>query len=151
MIKLLRTDSKHQDFISLVVDLDKYLAVTDGEDHAFYDQFNKIGAIKYVVIAYENDVAVGCGAIKEMNSDSMEVKRMYTNPQFRGKGIASKVLSELEKWTAELRYKKCVLETGKKQVEAIQLYKKQGYTLIDNYGQYVGVENSLCFEKRVKN
>ena len=74
---------------------------------------------------------------------------MYTAPESRGKGIASQVLRELENWASELSYKKCILETGKKQPEAIGLYKKNGYKIIPNYGQYAGVDNSLCFEKEV--
>jgi len=75
---------------------------------------------------------------------------MYTLPEFRGKGIATKVLIELEKWTKELGYEKCILETGKKQPEAIALYKKNGYELIPNFGQYAGVDNSICFKKEMK-
>jgi len=147
MVTLLRTNSDHNDFPELVRQLDADLAIRDGDDHAFYHQFNKIDKIKYVVLAFENELPVGCGAIKEFDSGSMEVKRMYTPPQHRGKGIAVKVLNELEKWAAELGYRKCILETGKKQPEAIALYTKCGYRLIPNYGQYAGVENSVCFEK----
>ena len=74
---------------------------------------------------------------------------MFVLPERRGKGIAAKVLSELEIWAAELSFEKCILETGKKQPEAIQLYKKSGYVIIANYGQYDGIENSLCFEKKL--
>lgn len=147
MIKPIRTNSTNQDFIDLVALLDTDLAIRDGEDHSFYDQFNKIDQIKHVVVVFENNKPLGCGAIKEFNANSMEVKRMYVSPESRGKGIASKVLSELENWATELGYKKCILETGKKQPEAIALYRKKGYVTIPNYGQYTGVENSLCFEK----
>lgn len=147
MISLIRTNSEHPDFIELVKYLDADLAEKDGADHSFYAQFNKIDRIKYVVVAYEAEQAVGCGAIKEFEDEAMEVKRMYTNPAVRGKGVASLILAELEQWATELTYKKCVLETGQKQVEAIGLYLKNGYNRIPNYGQYAGVENSLCFEK----
>jgi len=150
MIKIIRADSDNQDFIELVKYLDAYLAEKDGDEHSFYSQFNKIDKMRHVVVAYENDKPVGCGAIKEYSSNTMEIKRMYTLPENRGKGIASKVLTELEIWTAELSYEKCVLETGKRQPEAIELYKKNGYKLIPNYGQYAGIENSLCFEKEIK-
>jgi hypothetical protein len=56
----------------------------------------------------------------------------------------------LENWAGELSYAKCILETGKRQPEAIGLYKKNGYKLIPNYGQYAEAENSLCFEKELK-
>jgi putative acetyltransferase len=150
MVSLTRTTSDNKDFISLVKLLDAELAERDGEDHPFYAQFNKIDDIKYTVVAYENEKPVSCGAIKEYNPNTMEIKRMYTLPEFRGKGIATKVLIELEKWVNELGYEKCILETGEKQPEAIALYKKNGYKLIPNFGQYAEVENSVCFEKEMK-
>lgn len=149
-MKLLRTNSKNKDFIEFVKLLDIDLAIRDGDEHSFYDQFNKIYQIKYVVIAYENKIPLGCGAIKQFDKKTMEIKRMYTSPQSRGKGIASIVLSELEKWAIELSYEKCILETGVKQPEAIGLYKKNEYKLIPNYGQYIDAENSKCFEKVIK-
>jgi len=150
MTKIIKTTSDNPNFISLVKLLDGELAERDGEDHPFYAQFNKIDKIKYAVVAFENEKPVSCGAIKEYSPNTMEVKRMYTLPEFRGKGIATKVLIELEKWAKELSYEKCILETGKKQPEAIALYKKNGYKLIPNFGQYAGVDNSLCFEKEIQ-
>jgi GNAT superfamily N-acetyltransferase len=150
MLKLIRTNSNNIDFIQLVNQLDKELTIRDGDEHDFYDQFNKIDNIKYVVVAYENEKPVSCGAIKEFDTETMEVKRMFTQENARGKGIASKVLDELEKWAVELSYQKCILETGVRQPEAIQLYTKNGYQLIENYGQYKDVENSRCFEKIIQ-
>jgi len=144
---ILRTDSSNSDFRNLVTALDAELAERDGEDHSFYDQFNKIDNIKYAVVFYHEEIPVACGAIKQHAKDSMEVKRMYTRPDFRGKGLASKTIVELENWTRELGYAKCVLETGKRQPEAIALYKKNNYSIVQNYGQYVGIENSVCFQK----
>lgn len=149
MIRLVRTDSNHSGFIALVQLLDADLAQRDGEDHAYYHQFNTIDKLKQVVVAYENNTAVGCGAIKPFGVDAMEVKRMYVSPAHRGKGIAAAILTELEAWAAELGFTRCVLETGKKQPEAMTLYQKSGYQVIPNYGKYVGVENSVCFEKVV--
>ncbi len=149
MIKIIRADSANPDFVQLVKCLDADLAERDGKEHSFYVQFNKIDRIKYVVVAYENDTPVGCGAMKEYEPATMEVKRMYTLPDCSGRGIASQVLNELETWATELSYEKCILATGKKQPEAIALYKKNGYQLIPNYGQYAGVDNSVCFVKNI--
>lgn len=150
MIKCIRTTSDNKDFQQLVTALDADLKIRDGEEHSFYAQFNKIDALKYVVVAYDDDIAVGCGAIKDYSKDAMEVKRMYVSVNKRGQGVASTVLKELEKWAVELNYSKCVLETGKKQPEAIALYKKSNYKIIPNYGQYENMENSVCFEKKLK-
>jgi len=147
MIELIRTDSGNADFIELVKHLDADLAERDGAEHAFYAQFNKTSMLKHVVVAYEDGKAVGSGAIKEFSPGTMEVKRMYTVPESRGKRIAGNVLAELEKWATEMNCTKCVLETGIRQPEAIALYKRSGYVQIPNYGQYLNVENSVCFEK----
>jgi putative acetyltransferase len=149
MITIVRTDSSSQDFVDLVRFLDADLAIRDGADHSFYAQFNTIDRIKYVVVAYDNDRPVGCGAIKEYAPGIMEVKRMFVLPDSRQQGMAKRVLAELETWAKELSCTKTILETGKKQPEAIGLYQRQGYRLIPNYGQYVGVENSVCFEKEL--
>ncbi|MBO6607171.1 GNAT family N-acetyltransferase [Psychroserpens sp.] len=149
MIKIIKTNSDHKDFKRLVKDLDAYLAVTDGDEHAFYDQFNGIESLDHVVLAYDIENAIGCGAFKKFDETSVEIKRMYTIPEFRGKGIASKIINALELWASELNYEFCILETGKRQVEAVKFYKKKNYENIANYGQYIGMDNSLCFKKRL--
>jgi putative acetyltransferase len=148
-MKTLRTTSENQDFHKLVKQLDAYLAVMDGDEHAFYDQYNKIDLLKNCIVIFDNDEAVACGAIKAFDERSMEVKRMFTLPEKRGKGLASAILKELEVWTKELGYEKTILETGKRQIEAVALYQKCGYKIIPNYGQYAGIENSVCFEKKL--
>ena len=146
-MKLIRTDSSNTDFQSLVALLDQDLRLRDGADHAFYAQFNQIDHIQHAVVAYLNDEAVGCGAFKPFAEDTVEIKRMYVRPALRGQGIALQVLTELETWASELNVSECVLETGQKQPEAIRLYQRSGYAIIPNYGQYVGVANSVCMKK----
>ncbi|WP_299536398.1 GNAT family N-acetyltransferase [Ulvibacterium sp.] len=149
MITFHRTDSSHANFIQLVALLDADLAIRDGEDHAFYHQFNGITDIGHAIVAFREKVPVGCGGIKEFKDGIMEVKRMYVIPEARGAGIGSAVLQELEQWAAELGYTHCILETGKRQPEAIALYKKNGYAVIPNYEPYQNMENSVCFQKDV--
>jgi putative acetyltransferase len=147
MNRINRTDSSNSDFQKLVKELDLDLAIRDGDEHAFYAQFNKIDSIRNAIVLYEDNLAIGCGAIKEYEKGVAEVKRMYVLPEKRGHGFASILLKELENWAFELGYKKTILETGIKQPEAIRLYTKNHYIRISNYGQYAGVENSVCFEK----
>ncbi len=151
MIKYLRTTSTNKAFQQLVAELDADLRIRDGEEHAFYAQYNKTDTIKYVLVVYDEDESpIGCGALKEYTGDTMEVKRMYVVVNKRGQGIASAILKELEQWATELNYSSCILETGINQPEAIALYKKNKYKIIPNYGQYAEAVNSVCFEKSLR-
>jgi putative acetyltransferase len=147
MLQLKRTNSENIDFMALIRLLDEDLARRDGNETAFYSQYNKIDMIRHAVVAYEADVPLAIGAIKEYETGVMEVKRMFTLPEIRGKGYASRVLAELERWAAELGYRKLILETGKRNPEALALYEAKGYTVTANYPPYEGVDNSVCFEK----
>jgi putative acetyltransferase len=149
MISIKRTNSDNLDFQELVALLDQELRIRDGEEHSFYAQFNKIDKIKHAVAAYKEDISIGCGAIKRYEEKIAEIKRMFVRPEFRGLSIGYSILKELEQWSIELNYVECILETGKKQPEAIRLYQKAGYILIPNYGQYENVENSVCMKKSI--
>lgn len=149
-ISLKKRTHKHSDFIKLIAKLDQDLAVTDGDDHAFYNQFNGTQNIRHILIAYLKEEAVGCGAFKVLNKKTVEIKRMFTLSNHRGKSIASIILKTLEKWAAEEGYSEAILETGSRQLAAIALYKKGGYEITHNYGPYIGVENSICFKKKIR-
>tara|TARA_R110000744_G_scaffold109808_6_gene207372 strand:+ start:2054 stop:2503 length:450 start_codon:yes stop_codon:yes gene_type:complete len=147
MLYYKRCSSDNQNFQELVSLLDADLALRDGDDNAFYAQFNGIVELKNCVVFYSDETPVACGAFKRFNEDSVEIKRMYVQPDYRGKGIASKVLLVLEKWAKELNYTYSVLETGLRQPEAIALYEKNNYIVTDNYPPYENMENSVCFKK----
>ena len=142
-----RTTSDNVDFQKLVVLLDEVLRSRDGEDHAFYAQHNTLDKINHVVVCYHNDLAIGCGAFKEFDSNTVEIKRMFVHPDYRGKGIAGAILKELEIWASELNYTNYVLETGTNNPVAIALYRKSGYMIIPNYGQYENIKTSVCLKK----
>jgi len=148
-IVLKRTSNSDADFKQLVSQLDQYLAVVNGEQNAFYAPNNVLDPLDTAVVAYDNDKPVGCGCFKKYDASSVEIKRMYVDPEIRGKGIASKVLNELEKWAKEQGFTQTVLETGVKLDDANALYRKQGYRVIPNYGTYAGVENSVCMTKEI--
>ena len=131
----IKTDSTSSDYQNLVTLLDAELKIRDGDEHSFFAQYNKSDMIKHVVVCYENETAVGCGAFKYYESGIVEIKRMFVVNQMRGKGIAKKILAELEQWAKELNYNQTILETGIRQPEAIALYKRAGYCVIPNYGQ----------------
>ena len=145
-----RTTSDDPGFRKLVQLLDIFLKERDGEDHVFYAQFNKIDAIRNVIVCYSDDVPVGCGAYKEYDKDTVEIKRMFVEPEYRGKGVATAVLHKLEQWAKENNYSACVLETVIEPNEAIGLYRKAGYIFIPNFGQYANATKSLCMKKELR-
>ena len=149
--KILRTTPEHPDYKSLIIELDKILAVFDGEDHAFYNQFNSSDVIPYAILAYtqQND-CVGCGALKPYDDETIEIKRMFVQEAYRNQNFALAIITALENWAVELGFKKIVLETGVNQIAARKLYAKAGYNIIPNYPPYHGVEASYCFGKSVR-
>lgn len=147
MIQLQRTTSDHPSFRKLIVKLDVYLAEINGESHDFFQQHNTLEQIRHVLIAaYENESA-GCGAMREFDRETMEIKRMYVLPEFRRKGIASQLVVALEAWAVEMGYRRCILETSVLMEDAVKTYCSLGYQPISNYGPYLDVESSRCFEK----
>ncbi len=150
MLSLQRSTSENTDFKNLVVQLDAHLKILDGDDHEFYAQLNTFESTVDAVICYNNQEAVGCGAFKIYNETTIEIKRMYVLPEYRGKGIASKIVNELEVWATQLQFSKAILETGHKQLDAIALYEKLGYHRMPNYGQYEGVSTSICMDKNLQ-
>jgi len=144
-----RTQSTHPDFEKLNMELDADLAIRNGETNEFFAQFNTVQNIQHVVLIYENNEIAACGVFKPYNKITVEIKRMFVRPEFRGNGISKIVLHELQNWAKEIGYNKCVLETGKAMPEAIGLYHSSGFKVIPNYGQYAGVESSICFQKEI--
>lgn len=147
MLRIVRTDSSDPNFKELIVLLDAGLKIIDGDDAPFFAQFNKVDSIKHVVVIYADGIAVGCGAVKEFESGTAEIKRMFVREENRGQGVAVAILRELELWASELGFKTAILETGTKMKPAIALYGKCGYEIMPNYGQYENVEASVCMKK----
>lgn len=149
MILVKRTNSNNPDFEKLIAELDKDLWTMNYSNQGEYDKHNIIENLPTVVIVYDGDTAVGCGCFKKFDETSAEVKRMYVAKDSRGKGVSRMILSELEAWAKETGYPKTILETGTAQIEAIGLYKNSGYIIIENYGPYTGLSDSICFGKNL--
>ena len=147
MVELKRTTSDNEGFRLLISELDKELQNNYGTVQTIYDQFNIIENNQNVVVAYGDGMPVGCGCFKKFGDDSVEIKRMFVKPGYRGQKIGASVLNELEKWAKELNNTSTILETGTKQIEAIQLYQKSGYIVIENYGPYKDLPDSVCMKK----
>ncbi|MEM7187073.1 MAG: GNAT family N-acetyltransferase [Bacteroidota bacterium] len=144
-----RTTSSNPHFVQLVDALNAWLRVKDGDKHSYYNQFNHIEGIPHVVVVYKDDTPVACGAMKQYDDNTVEIKRMFTDPEQRGNGLGNKVLVELEQWAHELGYQFLILETGKSFEAAVHLYQKYGFQKIPNYDQYEHIEDSVCFRKSI--
>lgn len=151
MLIIKRTNSEDKDFHALVNLLDKDLLDRYGDLQDYYSRFNSIQNLSTVVIAFYEAKAVGCGCFKTFGDRSVEVKRMYVCNEYRENGVGKAILLELEQWAVELKNNSIVLETGNNQPEAVHLYEKMGYKVIPNYGQYSGMETSICMEKELIN
>lgn len=146
-VEFLRTTSVNVDFRKMVNALDKDLYQRNGDTQAQYEQYNQIDKIKHAIVIYISGNPVGCGCFKRFDAETIEMKRMFVFPEMRGKQLAAGMLQELENWGLEEGYSKAVLETGVRQVEAQGLYAKAGYFRTENYGQYLGMEDSICYRK----
>ncbi|WP_080902756.1 GNAT family N-acetyltransferase [Parabacteroides sp. Marseille-P3160] len=149
IIEFRRTNSENEDFLKLVIELEKHLTNADEEAHSECKRYNNLETIKHVVIAYIGGTAIGCGAIREYDADTIEVKRMFVSIAARGQGVGTKLLIELETWAKQLGFKKSILETGNMLPEAVRLYKRNNYVQIPNYRQYKDMEKSICFAKEL--
>jgi len=147
-IEITRTNSENLEFKKLVQLLNSDLARRDGNTHSL-SQFNSINDLKHVVLALKNGKSIGCGAILMHNSNTMEIKRMYVSSEVRGQRIGEKILCELEDWSRELKFTKCILFTGSKQPEASKLYQRNGYNPMEKYGKLKDIPDSLCFAKNL--
>ena len=145
------TDGHNKDFIELCRGLDEFLNELVGgeENRAEYIQYNKLDDIHDVVIAYDNDIPVGSASFKKYDDENAEVKRVFVKEEYRGQGISNELMKMLEQRAREKGFKYFILESGEPLVSAMALYRKIGYKVIPNYGQYVNMEESICMKKKL--
>jgi GNAT superfamily N-acetyltransferase len=148
-VRIVKTTSENPDFVNLISALDKSLWERYPELKSDYWGNNILEINPNVVILYLEEKAVGCGCFKKYDKNTIEIKRMFVSPEVRGMGLAQTILLELEAWAHDLGYSFSVLETLYKQKEAIALYQKTGYAIVENYEPYVGLENSICMRKPI--
>ncbi len=150
MIQMFKTNIHHPKFKFLVEQLDQELVDMYGEQMEFFGPHNILKEDTFALVALQDDEPVAIGAFREMNKDGdVEIKRMFVPVQHRGKGFSKMILKELENWAKEKNYTCSKLETGDKNVTAISLYLNAGYEKIDLFEPYIGIENSLCFAKKL--
>jgi putative acetyltransferase len=148
-IRVRRTTSDDPEFLTLERALTEFLAELNGEKNSYYAQHNKAASLSNAVVAYADEQRVGCGGFRPVEDGGVEIKRMFVSPEVRSGGIGGAILRELEEWARELGYSRSMLETSKRLGSAVRLYEKSGYSVIPNYGPYVGVGDSVCMEREL--
>lgn len=147
MIELTRTTSDDKRFKNLILELDNDLMTRYNQAEYKFDANIQLNALNTAIVAQITNITVGCGCFKEIDSTTIEIKRMYVNPYFRGFGVASLMIDALTKWGKELFYDNAVLETGTKQPESIKLYEKHGFVKIPPFEPYINIPDSICMSK----
>ena len=150
-MRFICTDGGNSDFIELCRSLDNFLNELVGgeENRAEYIPYNRLDDIRNVIIAYDGAIPVGCASFKKYDDECAEVKRVFVKQEYRGKGISSKLMELLENAAREQGYRYLVLESGEPLVAAMALYRKIGYKIIPNYGQYKDMPDSICMKKKL--
>ncbi len=150
-MRFIYTNGENPDFIGLCHDLDDFLnELVGGEkNRAEYIPYNKLDDIHDVIVAYDEDIPVGSAGFKKYDDECAEVKRVFIKREYRGKGISKKLMELLEERAKNKGYKYLILESGEPLVAAMSLYRKIGYKVIPNYGQYKDMPDSVCMKKEL--
>ncbi|MBN2852071.1 MAG: GNAT family N-acetyltransferase [Clostridia bacterium] len=148
-MKTILTDGSDKDFAFLCHLLDNHLNEAVGKDkqRTQYDQYNKKEEIHTVFVVYIDDIPVACGGFKHYDTGTSEVKRVFVRKEYRHRGIATHVMKMIEKEAKNKGYARLILETGNMLAEAMALYYSLDYHIIENYGQYKQMKESVCMQK----
>lgn len=137
------------DFQGLCGLLDEELNQLAGgvDNRKAYIPLNDIQCLHSVMIAYDGEIPAGCGAIKVYGGETAELKRFYVKPEFRKQHIGLTMLAYLEEEARKAGFQKIILETGEPLTAAVALYQKAGFDVMENYGPYKNMAESLCMKK----
>lgn len=151
-IEYRKTDGEDPEFVRLCGELEICLDEMVGKviQRDKYHKYNLRDNIHDVYLAYVDGEAVGCGSYKRYDAENAELKRVFLRKEYRGQGIAKKLLSLIERDAKNAGYRYMILETGELLKESVGLYRHTGYETIPNYGQYADMPESLCMRKVLK-
>lgn len=151
-MEFVRTDGKNEDFIEncrlLDEDLDRRVGKQIKRDK--YQKYNQLDEIQEAIVVYEGNKAVGGGAIRRYDAETIELKRVFVHNEYQGQGIGSRLVQILIDWAIELGYQRMILETGELLAESCAVYQKLGFQVIPNYGPYVNMPESLCMARDLR-
>lgn len=138
---------KCPDYAVLAKKLDDYYFSLVGDVHLRYAEANRPENMACRVIAYDGSTPIGCGCWKAVDKQTAEVKRIFVEPAYRRRGVASAIIDLLESHICASGYSRALLETARTTGDSHALYLSLGYREIDYYGSPAGAENCRCFLK----
>ena len=144
------TNEKDERFIELTKELDNEYFQRLGDVVKKYEQYNDLNDPHIVILALNWGKPIACASFRLFDKDTIEIKRVYVKKRYRRKGIAYKLVKQLEKLAIEKNFKYSVIETSSDNEAAINLYKKLDYEIIDNFGQFEGDDLCICMRKEFK-
>ena len=144
------TDEKDERFIELVKELDNEYFQIHGDIVNKYKDYNELKDPHLVLLVLNWDRPIACASFRLFDKDTIEIKRVYVKKRYRRKGIAYKLVKQLEKLAIEENFKYSIIETGSNNTAAIELYKKLDYEIVDNFGFFEGDDMCICMKKEFK-
>ena len=149
-MEIIVTDERDERFIELTKELDNEWLQLRGDEVLKYQEYNDINDPHIVILALNWGKPIACASFRLFDKDTIEIKRVYVKKRYRRKGIAYKLIKQLEKLAMEENFKYSVIETGKDNEAAINLYRKLDYEIVDNFGIFEGDDLCICMKKQFK-
>ena len=145
------TDGNNEDFQRFYLKTEEfYSSIVGGrKNREAFIPYNISESITDVLIASVEGAAVGCAGLKAYSDSDVEIKRVWVDPEFRGNHISTAMMDALEAKAVELGFRRAILQTRPQMEEAVHLYTKRGYVLIDNYPPYDKLDGAICFAKEL--
>lgn len=145
------TDGKNRDFQKFYLSTEEYYSRIVGgvQNRTGFIPYNISQSIGTVIIAYIDNIAVGCAGLKEYSETDAEIKRVWVEPEYRRKHIAEDMMKMLEELAKKMQFQRTVLQTREAMREAISLYEKLGYYRINNYPPYDKLDGAVCYAKNL--
>lgn len=143
------TDGNNPDFRRFWLITEQYYdRITGGrENRKQYVPYNLSSAVEHVLIVYHNETPVACAGLKKYSGKDAEIKRVWVEPGWRNHRIATLMMARIEEKAGALGYRRMILQTREIMKDAVGLYTKLGYHLIDNYPPYDRLDGAICFAK----
>ena len=145
-LEFIWTDGNNEEFYQFYLETEDYYSSIVGgkKNREGFIPYNLSESISDVLLAYMDGVAVGCAGLKKYNDSDVEIKRVWVEPDYRGRHIATELMDRIEDKAREMAFKRAVLQTRPIMEDAVGLYEKRGYELIGNYPPYDKLEGAIC-------